>query len=142
MYSERLPRFTEAILSVASLIVANPILFKSRTRKFYTTRRSLLTFKISSFVLIVQTIFGVWRISQLPQDNDSDLFMFNLSYIITLAMVIPLICVFLSINTSEVDVSYLRKKWVSISDDEIKGSYPTGRLLNGGLQLLGVTLRL
>lgn len=147
MYSEKLPRFTEAILQVASLLGANPVLFNSQTRNFYTTNGSLLRFRFTSFVLITQTIFGVWRISHLPQENESDLFMFNLSYIITLAMVIPLICVFLVINTAEVVhccnqqlyyISYLRKNWVSLSDEEIQGSYPTGRLLNSALQLLGI----
>lgn len=143
MYSKRHLIRTEVFLNVFSIIGGSAILCDSRANKFYTTPYSRQTTRCNMVVLIIQIIFGALRLAQfwnLRNKTDHELFRFNVSYIILLAMIIPLTCqLILTTNCHESTdcfnqlINYVfrvRKMWVSLSDKEIASSYPTGSFLD------------
>ncbi|OXA47961.1 hypothetical protein Fcan01_16943 [Folsomia candida] len=153
MYSERLLLTSHIFDKVASLLGANPILFNYRTKTFYTTPYSRLTTRFNMILLIIQIIFGTFRLvtfGNLSKKSDHELFIFNVSYILVLAMFVPLIClVILTFNCQdEVDclnqtLRYtisIREKWISLNEKEFFSSYPTGYFLEYFNYLVAVTV--
>ncbi|OXA47878.1 hypothetical protein Fcan01_16938 [Folsomia candida] len=143
MYSKRLLIASDAYLKVFSLLGANALLFDSRTNQFYTTPYSRRITRFNTVVLIVQIIFGAIRLTgfgNLSDKSDHELLTFNVSYVVLLAVFVPLICLLiLTTNCPElVDcfnqalnyIFRIRETWASLSDKEIASSYPTGRFLD------------
>ncbi|OXA47960.1 hypothetical protein Fcan01_16942 [Folsomia candida] len=105
MYSNHFLLANHVFKKVSSLLGANPILFDIRTSKFYSTPYSRLATQFNMVLLIIQFIFGIFRLltfGNLSKKTDHELFAFNATYMIILAMLIPLIClVILTFNCQD-----------------------------------------
>ncbi|XP_035711895.1 uncharacterized protein LOC118437164 [Folsomia candida] len=153
MYSKRFLLANHVFKNVSALLGANPILFDIRTNKFYSTPYSRFSTRFNLILLIIQFIFGTFRLftfGYLSKKTDHELFIFNATYIIILAMFIPQIClVILTFNCQdEVDclnqalqyMSRIREKWITLTEREFLSSYPTGYLLEYFHYVVAITV--
>ncbi|OXA47963.1 hypothetical protein Fcan01_16941 [Folsomia candida] len=142
MYSKRVVIAWDACLKVSSLFGASELLLDSGTKRFYTKPYSRRNSQFNTILIIIQITFGassLFQLSNLSNTTDYELCQFNFSYVILLAIFVPLICFkILATNCEDlVDgfnqaLNYIfrvREIWVSLTDEEIASSYQTGNVL-------------
>lgn len=142
MFSKQVLITSEVSLKLSSSLGAYPLLLNGRTKKFYTTPWSRLSSRFTMILILVQIIFGTFRLlrfGNLSDKTDRDLVNFNISYIILLALVVPLFCLgVVTMNGKElVDclnqtlhyIFHIRGRWVSLNEEELVSSHTTGKKL-------------
>lgn len=152
MFSRRVLLLAEVAFKLASHMGACPILYNSKTNTIYSTKSSRFYAILITTVLLVQMSFTIFQISRFSQkdSNPMTLYNSNVSYILMLSGIIPLICSYLlngnvdnlinCLNQVLHYTVYIRERWVPLSDTQLASSYPTtGILLEAFLGLVVLT---
>lgn len=140
MYSRRALLLIYVILGVSSYLGVSPIRFDISSKRFYSTKWSLVFCRLTTILSIVQILFSTYCLYSFPKlSKPNEIFTFNMIYIVTMCQIIAIICfLLLSIRGDAIarimtqvlrHAKFIESTWCSFTTLEEFRAYPTQLIL-------------